>query len=356
MGAPERHPPPDAQRPGFRVRVDDRARIPRPAAQDERAGREGLGGSRPGEFEGEVRPVEMEESHRGWSVRRSRGLDRGLRRGGGRRGGGRHLARHPPRRGSGGSPAAPAGRIDCARPAPPSAGRRRRVRAGSTTAWRVRGGDWSPRRRRSSGHRRHRAVRARRRASPSAGRAPPAGRAGRRCGPGLIRGRQPATGQVEDEQVDRAPGQQRATDGEALVERLRGDDHQPFEPDTAGDRLDRVEAARQVEPGHDRAGVLCLGGEPVDERRPAARAVAADRDARVSRQAARPQDGVERREPGVDDPVVGGRDRLGAMGRDSGLGRGGAGRGPSAGARAEGPVRDRGGPRRPSETAAPQRA
>ena len=44
MGAPERHPPPDAQRPGLRVRVDDRPRIPRPAAQDERAGREGLGG------------------------------------------------------------------------------------------------------------------------------------------------------------------------------------------------------------------------------------------------------------------------------------------------------------------------
>ena len=29
MGAPERHPSPDAQRPGFRVRVDDRARVPR---------------------------------------------------------------------------------------------------------------------------------------------------------------------------------------------------------------------------------------------------------------------------------------------------------------------------------------
>ncbi len=77
MGAPERDPSPDAQRPGFPVRVDDRARIPRPAAQDERAGREGLGGSRPGELEGEVRPVEMEESHRCGSVRSgSRGLDR----------------------------------------------------------------------------------------------------------------------------------------------------------------------------------------------------------------------------------------------------------------------------------------
>ena len=48
MGAPERHPPPDAQRPGVRVGVDDRPRIPRPAAQHERAGREGLGGVGPG--------------------------------------------------------------------------------------------------------------------------------------------------------------------------------------------------------------------------------------------------------------------------------------------------------------------
>ena len=71
---------------------------------------------------------------------------------------------------------------------------------------------------------------------------------------GLVRGGQPAAGQVEDEQVHRAPGQQRATDGQALVEGLRGDDHEPFEPDAAGDRLDRVEAARQVQPGHDRAG------------------------------------------------------------------------------------------------------
>ena len=63
-----RHPPPDAERPCFRVRVDDRARVPpRPAAQDERAGREGLGGSHPGEFEGEVWSVEMEE----WRIRGS---------------------------------------------------------------------------------------------------------------------------------------------------------------------------------------------------------------------------------------------------------------------------------------------
>ena len=152
---------------------------------------------------------------------------------------------------------------------------------------------------------------------------------------GLVRGGQPATGQVEDEQVHRAAGQQRARDGQALVEGLRGDDHEPFEPDAPGDRLDRVEAARQVQPGHDRAGRLGLRREPEDQRGPSARAVAADRDAGRAGQAAGTEDRVERREPGVDDPIVGGRGRLGPMRRDGGGCRGGC--------EGEGPVRDRGG-------------
>lgn len=60
---------------------------------------------------------------------------------------------------------------------------------------------------------------------------------------GTVRGRQPAAGQVEDEQVDRAPGQQRPADRQAFVERLGGDDHEPLEPDAARNGLDRVEAA-----------------------------------------------------------------------------------------------------------------
>ena len=129
--------------------------------------------------------------------------------------------------------------------------------------------------------------------------AEPVGDAGR-----TIRGGQPAAGQVEDQEVDRAPGQQHAPDSEALVERLRGDDDEPLEADPAGDGLDRVEAAREIEPGHDRALGLGLGREPQDERRPAARTVAADRDTRRSREAAWPQDRVERCEAGVDDAVV----------------------------------------------------
>ena len=72
--------------------------------------------------------------------------------------------------------------------------------------------------------------------------------------PGRLVGlRQSTAGQVEDEHVDRAAGEQRARDRQPLVQAGRGDDDEPLEADAAGDGLDRVEAARQVEPGHDRA-------------------------------------------------------------------------------------------------------
>ena len=64
-------------------------------------------------------------------------------------------------------------------------------------------------------------------------------------------------GQIQDEQVHRAPGQQGTADGQTLVQSLRGDDNEPLEPNAAGDGLDRVEAAREVQPGHD--GALSLG-------------------------------------------------------------------------------------------------
>ena len=120
-----------------------------------------------------------------------------------------------------------------------------------------------------------------------------------------IRGRKMPTGQVQDEQVHRAPGKQRATDGQALAKRLRRDDHEPIQMNAPGDRLDRIETARQVEPGHDGACRLGLSGDPEHEGRPAAGAVAADGDTRRTRQATRSQDCVERREPGPDDPFIG---------------------------------------------------
>jgi hypothetical protein len=139
-----------------------------------------------------------------------------------------------------------------------------------------------------------------------------------------IRGGQPTTGQIEDEQVHRAAGQQHAPDGEPLIEGLRGDDDEPLQVDAAGDGLDRVEAAREVEPGHDRTLGLGFRGEPQDERRPATRTVTTDRDTRRAWQAAGAQDRVERREPGVDDAVVrvraGGRRRDETRVRDQGRG------------------------------------
>ena len=86
---------------------------------------------------------------------------------------------------------------------------------------------------------------------------------------GVSRRGQATAGQVEDEQVDRATGEQAARDRQPLVEAGRRDDHEPLEPHAAGDRLDRVEAARQVEPGDDRALA------PGPRRRPEGRASSA---------------------------------------------------------------------------------
>ena len=117
------------------------------------------------------------------------GMDRGADRAGGPGGGDRRPVHRPRRRGSGGSPACPAARIDCGRPRPPCVGRRRRVRAGSRSVWRVPGGGRSPRPRRSTGRRRVPASRGRRGSRPTDGRRRPGDRAGRRCGPDCPWGR-----------------------------------------------------------------------------------------------------------------------------------------------------------------------
>jgi hypothetical protein len=113
--------------------------------------------------------------------------------------------------------------------------------------------------------------------------------------------------EVEDEEVDRAAGEKTAGDAQALVEAGRGDDDEPLEVDSPGDGLDRIEAARQIEPGDDRALRLRLRGDPQAERGPAAGAVAADRDTGRLREAAGAEDRVERGEAGADDAVVGSR-------------------------------------------------
>ena len=118
-----------------------------------------------------------------------------------------------------------------------------------------------------------------------------------------------APGQVEEQDVDRAARQQRPADREGLVERFGRDDDEPFEPDAAGNRLDRVEAPREVHPGHDRAGGLGLGHGPQRERGTAARPVAAERQPGVPWQAPRSEDRVELGETGRDDAFERGEGR-----------------------------------------------
>jgi len=116
--------------------------------------------------------------------------------------------------------------------------------------------------------------------------------------------------QVDDEQVDRSAGEQRPGDREALVERVRRQDHEPVEPDAAGDGLDRVEGAGEVQPGDDRAIGLGLRGEAEGERRLARAGIAAKGDARTPRQSTGAEDRVERGKTGPDDPLDAARRRL----------------------------------------------
>jgi len=126
---------------------------------------------------------------------------------------------------------------------------------------------------------------------------------------GLAGGVEPRR-QIHHEQVHRPAAEESPRDRQALVEIEWRDDDEPRQADTAGDRLDRVEGARDVQPRDDRAGCLRLGRQPQSERRLAARAVAAEREAGGPGHATRAQDRVERREAGRDDTLGGRRRRV----------------------------------------------
>ena len=109
--------------------------------------------------------------------------------------------------------------------------------------------------------------------------------------------------QVDDEEIDGPTGEQGCGDRQALIDRVGGQDDEPVEPDAAGNRLDRIEGASQIEPGDDRPVDLGFGCETEGEGCLAGARVAAERDARAAGQTARPEDRVERRKAGPDDPL-----------------------------------------------------
>jgi hypothetical protein len=110
-------------------------------------------------------------------------------------------------------------------------------------------------------------------------------------------------GQVDDQQVDRSTGQQRAGDRQALLGVGRGQHDQPLRLDPPGHDLDRVQGSGKVQPGDDRAGRLGFRREPQGERRPAARQVTPQRHAHPSGHAVRAEDGIELGETGREDAV-----------------------------------------------------
>jgi hypothetical protein len=109
--------------------------------------------------------------------------------------------------------------------------------------------------------------------------------------------------QVEHEQVDRPGGEQGAADRQTLVEVGGVDDDQPFEPDTAGDCFDRIEAATGVDPGDDATRGLGLGRHPQRDSRLARRAGSAKGDTRRTGQPAGTEDRVEVGKAGGHDPA-----------------------------------------------------
>jgi hypothetical protein len=108
---------------------------------------------------------------------------------------------------------------------------------------------------------------------------------------------------VDHEDVDRAAGEEHPGDREALVEGVGGQDDEPVEADAAGGGLDRIERPGEVQPGNDRAVGLGLGDEPEGEGGGARARSAAQGHAGGAWQPARPDDRVESRKAGPDDPL-----------------------------------------------------
>jgi hypothetical protein len=143
--------------------------------------------------------------------------------------------------------------------------------------------------------------------SPAGGRRP-------RRGPGWVSHRDggrprggPAggLGQVQNQDVHDPALEERAGHGKRLVERGRGEDGEPLEAHAPADRLDRVEAPREVDPGGQRTPGLGLGHRPQSERGRPARSAPPEDDRAGPWQAAAGQESVQLGEAGGDRPADG---------------------------------------------------
>lgn len=122
--------------------------------------------------------------------------------------------------------------------------------------------------------------------------------------------RRQAPRQVHDEQLDRPATEQCSREAESLDRISGAQDEEPGEIHTACDRLERIERATEIQPGGDRAAPLCLGDAAQRKRGLSARLAPAQRDAGVTDQAARSEDGIQCRKAGRDDTWIGRRERI----------------------------------------------
>jgi hypothetical protein len=114
----------------------------------------------------------------------------------------------------------------------------------------------------------------------------------------------PVTRQVDDEEVHGPARDERPGHRQRLVQGDRLENHQPFETDPARDRLDRVEAAGQIDIGDDRAGGLGLGGKPQGQGGLAARGLSPDGQRGRAWNSTRAEEGIQCGEPRPDNPFV----------------------------------------------------
>jgi hypothetical protein len=121
-------------------------------------------------------------------------------------------------------------------------------------------------------------------------------------GPGVLCAE--ARWQVDQQQIHRAALEECARDAQPFVHRLRREDDEPLQAHAPCDGLHGIERARQVQVRDDRAARLGFRGEPERKRGLAAAGITVHRNRRGPGHAAGPEDRVQRREPGMDDPTV----------------------------------------------------
>ncbi len=117
--------------------------------------------------------------------------------------------------------------------------------------------------------------------------------------------RGPSIRKIHDQQVDRPGSEQRRGQRQPLLEIDRGEHDEPLQADATGDRLHRIEGTGEIQPGDDRSGCLRLGNHPQRHRGLARRGTPTERHGGRTRKPARPEQGIQRGEPGRDDPAIG---------------------------------------------------